>query len=121
MFDRLAEERIREAIERGELDGLRGAGKPLVLDDDALVPPEQRAAYRVLRNAGFVPEELRTRAELRAVQATLDETRDVAERRRALRRLEALRIKLATRPGGERALMLEDRYREQVLRTLGAE
>lgn len=121
MFERLAEERIREAIERGELDGLPGAGKPLVLDDDAFVPPEQRASYRVLKNAGFVPEELRTRAELRALQTSFDAMPDGAERRRALRRLETLRMKLATGPGGERALMLEDRYREKVLSTLGGQ
>ena len=34
LLDALAEARIEEAIARGELDGLPGAGRPLVLDDD---------------------------------------------------------------------------------------
>jgi len=41
LFDRLAESRIEEAIARGDLDGLPGVGRPLALDDAALVP-----AYR---------------------------------------------------------------------------
>ena len=55
---------IAEAIARGELDDLPGAGRPLDLDDDALVPEELRLAYRILKNAGFVPAELETLKEM---------------------------------------------------------
>jgi len=54
----LAERRIEEALARGELDGLPGAGRPLELDDDALVPEELRLAHRILKNAGFTPADL---------------------------------------------------------------
>jgi hypothetical protein len=57
-LDAIAERRIREAQERGELDDLPGAGAPLALDDDALIPEDLRAAYRVLKNSGFLPPEL---------------------------------------------------------------
>ena len=116
---RLAEERIREAIERGELDGLPGAGRPLALDDNRMVAPELRAAHRVLRNAGFVPEEVRLRRELRELEAQADAAAGRDGRVRALRRLEVLRLRLALRPGGERALLLHDRYRQRVLERLG--
>lgn len=59
MFDLLAERRIAEAIARGELDDLPGAGRPLDLDDDPLVPEELRAAYRILKNAGIAPPEVK--------------------------------------------------------------
>jgi hypothetical protein len=36
----------------------------LCLDDDALAPEELRAAYRIMRNAGYVPEPVRCAAEL---------------------------------------------------------
>jgi hypothetical protein len=49
----MAERRIAEAVSRGELDGLPGAGRPLDLEDDALVPEEERMANRILKNAGF--------------------------------------------------------------------
>ena len=64
MLDFLVEKAIQEAIARGELDNLPGAGRPLELDDDALVPEELRLAYRILKNAGFVPPEVETLNEI---------------------------------------------------------
>jgi hypothetical protein len=58
MFDQIAEQKIAEAIARGELDDLPGKGKPLELDDDAHIPEDLRVAYRILKNAGFVPPEV---------------------------------------------------------------
>jgi hypothetical protein len=43
-FGWLAERKIAEAQARGEFDHLPGAGQPLALDDDALVPEELRRA-----------------------------------------------------------------------------
>ncbi|QKJ85390.1 DUF1992 domain-containing protein [Paramixta manurensis] len=63
LIDQLAEQHIRAAQEKGELQGLPGEGAPLVLDDDSHVPPELRAGYRLLKNAGFLPPELETRRE----------------------------------------------------------
>ncbi|HEY7527996.1 MAG TPA: DnaJ family domain-containing protein, partial [Candidatus Deferrimicrobiaceae bacterium] len=60
----LAESKIREAMERGEFDRLPGAGKPLSLDDDSMVPHELRVAYRILKNAGCLPPELELRKEI---------------------------------------------------------
>jgi hypothetical protein len=53
MLDLIAERRIAEAISRGELDNLPGVGRPLELDDDALVPEDLRIAVRILKNAGL--------------------------------------------------------------------
>ena len=60
MLEFIAEQRIAEAIAKGELDDLPGAGRPLDLDDDAHVPEELRLAYRILKNAGYVPPEVET-------------------------------------------------------------
>ncbi len=70
---RLAEQRIDEAVARGELDHLPGAGEPLVLADDALVPATMRMAMRVLKNAGCVPEEVSLRRQLGELRAQLDD------------------------------------------------
>jgi hypothetical protein len=56
----LAEKKIEEAVSRGDFDDLPGAGRPLDLTDDPLVPEELRLAYRILKNAGFVPPEVET-------------------------------------------------------------
>ena len=58
MLDFIAEQRIAEAIANGDFDDLPGCGKPLELDDDSLLPEELRLAYRILKNAGFVPPEI---------------------------------------------------------------
>lgn len=57
-FDFLAERKIEEALARGELENLPGTGRPLELEDDSLVPEDLRMAYRILKNAGFVPREV---------------------------------------------------------------
>ena len=93
-LDAMAEARIEEAMREGAFDDLPGIGRPLALDDDALVPEELRAAYRVLRNAGFVPPEMelrRERAHLSTLIGTLD---DDEARRRALAKLALLDARL---------------------------
>ena len=54
----IAERKIAEAIAQGEFDDLPGAGKPLDLEEDPLVPEDQRMANRILKNAGYVPREV---------------------------------------------------------------
>jgi hypothetical protein len=69
LLDALVEQRIAAAAARGEFDGLPGAGAPLELDDDLLVPEEVRIANRILKNAGFVPpaiEQLRSLCDLQS-------------------------------------------------------
>jgi hypothetical protein len=58
VFDQIAERKIAEAMARGDFDDLPGAGQPLDLTDDALIPEDLRMAYRLLKNAGFVPPEV---------------------------------------------------------------
>jgi hypothetical protein len=68
MLDFLVEQKLLEAVSRGEFDDLPGAGRPLDLDDDALVPEDLRLAYRILKNAGFVPPEVQTLNEIAALE-----------------------------------------------------
>ena len=114
---RLAEQRIREAMDRGEFDDLPTAGKPLVLEEDGLVPEELRAAYRLLKNAGYVPQEVRLRREVREIGALLGSIESAGERLRAARRLDLLRMRLEGR-GGRPALHLDPDYRDAVLERL---
>ena len=63
-FERLIEERIREAEARGDFRDLVGQGQPLPERDPAEgVPAELRAAYTLLANAHCLPEELELRKE----------------------------------------------------------
>jgi len=91
--DAIAEERIQEAMRKGQFDNLPGAGKPLELDDDLLVPAELRVAYRILKNSGYVPPEVLQRREIADLEALLPNL-DEEERSRALLKLQLLRTRL---------------------------
>lgn len=114
-FDLIAERRIAEAQARGELDDLPGAGRPLDLGDDALVPEELRVAYRILKNAGFVPPEVEQLRELRNLERCVVSATDEAERTRAVRRLQALRLVLESRRSGRGALAADVPYLSRLL------
>jgi hypothetical protein len=74
---KMADARIREAIDKGEFDGLPGRGKPLKIDDLSLVPEDLRAGYILLKNSGFLPEELELHKEITSLTRLLDScTRD---------------------------------------------
>jgi hypothetical protein len=94
ILDQLAERRIAEAIENGQLDGLPGSGRPLELDDDRLVPPELRAAYRLMKNAGYVPPEAALFGELASVERLLVHAIDRDERDAAASRMRLLLLRL---------------------------
>ena len=97
----LAERRIEEAIARGELDQLPGAGRPLALDDDPLMPEELRLAYRILKNAGYVPPEVHILNEIAALERLVAAgDADAGAKAKALRKLALLRTAraLATSP-----------------------
>jgi hypothetical protein len=89
-LDHLIERRIREAQLRGEFDDLPGTGAPLDLDDDSLVPGELRVAYRILKNAGYVPPEVEALRDVRQLEQALADTQAPDERTRLLARVNAL-------------------------------
>ncbi|QKY71026.1 DUF1992 domain-containing protein [Lentibacillus sp. CBA3610] len=54
----IVEDKIKESIENGDFDNLPGRGKKLnVRDELPGLSPELNQAYKILKNAGFVPEE----------------------------------------------------------------
>jgi hypothetical protein len=94
VLDSLAEQKIQEAVSRGELDDLPGAGRPLALEDDALVPEDLRVAYRLLKNAGFVPPEVETFSQIAQLERLVA---DEAARPDVLRKIALLRAAASAR------------------------
>ena len=116
-LDAIVEQRIREAQARGDFDDLPGAGAPLELGDDALVPEELRAAYRVLRNAGILPPELEIHRKIRDIEQLLQRIDGEFERARLLSRMNFL---LARSAAGRRHgnLCVEEAYLEPMAERL---
>ena len=122
LLDQLAERRIAEARDRGELQGLAGEGRSLPLDADAdrLVPETLRVGYRILKNAGFLPPEIEDRREIARLEDLLSAV-TAGESRvylpdKARRRLALLKSRLAASRGD--SLSQSPVYQEQLLRRL---
>lgn len=64
----VSEDRIKKAYRDGEFENLPGYGKPLNLEDLSAVPEELRMAYKMLKNAGFSPEEQKLRQEVMSIE-----------------------------------------------------
>jgi hypothetical protein len=112
-LDRLAERRILEAVERGELRNLPGEGLPLPPEDLDFVPAELRSAYRLLKNAGYVPPEVETLRSIGELERLVAASADPAVRDRSLRRLRLLWQRLEERSAGRASAIRA--YRERLL------
>jgi hypothetical protein len=75
-LERIAERRIQEAIEAGVFDNLENAGQPLADEDNPHVPPDMRAAFKILQNSGYAPDWIvlsqQIEADLAAIRALAD-------------------------------------------------
>lgn len=70
-FDKLVEQKIQEAIANGEFDNLPGKGKPVDLSSYYATPEDKRIGYSILKNAGFIPEEVELLKEIEALSEKL--------------------------------------------------
>ena len=94
IFAKIAEQRIREAMENGEFDNLKGMGRPLDLSDESWIPEDLRMAYKVLKNAGCLPAELELRKEVMNLRDLIDTIDDNQERLKKIRELNFKLLKL---------------------------
>jgi deoxycytidine triphosphate deaminase len=57
-LDKIVEEMIKQAQERGEFDNLPGKGKPIDLTEYFEMPEDVRVAQTMLKDAGMAPREV---------------------------------------------------------------
>jgi hypothetical protein len=93
-FQKIIEERIRAAQQKGDLDNLPGCGRRLAFDDDSHIPEELRLAYKVLKNADCLPPELQLKKEIRQMEDLLDKIPDEKEKYRQMKRINYKIMKL---------------------------
>jgi hypothetical protein len=120
IIDKIAEERIREAIERGDFDDLPGKGKPLDLEDDSHLPQDLRMAYKILKNANCLPPELELRKEIRTTEALLSGIQDTQEKYKQMKKLNYLIMKLNMTRRGSVAMEENQHYYEKVVDKMGS-
>jgi Domain of unknown function (DUF1992) len=72
LFHRNADDKIKEAIAKGEFDNLPGKGKPLDLDAYFATPEDLRMGYSILKSADTVPEEIELLKQIEGLKKSLD-------------------------------------------------
>lgn len=81
--DDIIKQWVAEAERTGEAKRLPGFGQPLNFEDGFLeTPTELRMAYKVLKNAGYVPAEIAHLRDLATLREQLAGCDDAAERSR---------------------------------------
>jgi hypothetical protein len=93
-FERIADRKIREAMEQGVFDSLPNQGQPLDLEDYFKVPPELRLAYSVLKSAGCLPEQVELLNAIAGLERQIQEAPDETQRAALRKTLAARRVQL---------------------------
>ena len=70
-WERIAENRIREAMQAGEFDNLPGAGRPVDLEGYFKLPEHLRVAFSILKSANCVPAEVELLNEIATLEQQL--------------------------------------------------
>jgi len=96
----IAERKIEEFFRKdGGPDLSHWRGKPLPVEDLSNVPADLRMAYKVLKNAGYIPEEVALHREIVRTEDLLAHCLDEQVKLRQLKKLSVLKCKLEARLG----------------------
>ena len=106
-YQKIVEERIREAQRNGEFDNLPDRGKPLYLEDDSHIPEDLRIAYKILKNADCLPPEILDKKEIHQMQELLASIPDEKERYNLIKKINYRIMKLNMM--GKKSPLLEER------------
>jgi len=119
-FNKIVEERIAKAQKNGEFDNLDGTGKPLKLRDDRCVSEDLRLAYKILKNADFVPPEIELKKEIKQTEDLLAGMPDTAEKYRTLKKLNFLIMKLNSLRNTSITFEMPQQYTDKLANRFGS-
>ena len=111
----IAEQRIREAMERGEFDDLPMKGQPLRLDEDANVPDELRMAYKLLKNGGYLDEATLGEVPPSSLDALMRHCPDERVKLRQMLKLHVVESRFGREAGRRPRLEAAEAYRDKVV------
>jgi hypothetical protein len=106
-YSKIVEQRIREALEKGEFDNLPGKGEPLVLEDDAHIQEDLRLAYKILKNADCLPPEIQEKKEILQMEDMLSSLPDDLEKYKLIKKINYRIMKLNV--SGKKSPLLEEK------------
>jgi hypothetical protein len=118
-FQKIVEERIRQAQKKGDFDNLPGFGKPLKFEDEN-IPEDLRMAYKILKNANCVPPEIEIKKEILQAEDLLANMPDTAEKYRLLKKINFLVMKFNAARNGKIDFELPQHYQAGLVERLEA-
>ncbi|WLR58348.1 J-domain-containing protein [Guptibacillus hwajinpoensis] len=107
----VAEDKIKTALKNGDFDDLPGKGKRQNLEDLSMIPEDLRIVYKVLKNSGYLSEEVDLKNELLSLEKLLEYCEDDREKER-LKQLRYIKLYL------ERRFRLTKEYQPKVQKKL---
>lgn len=114
-FASIVEERIKQAQKKGAFDNLKGAGEPIDYSKDAHVPEDLRLAYKMLKNAGFLPPEIQLKKTIKQTEDLLAYEKDTSKKYQILKKINFLTMKLNSMRSSSKIFDPPDRYKFAIL------
>ena len=114
----IAERKISEAIEEGLLNIEAWYNRPLPKSNDCMIPDDLRMAYKMLKNAGYVPPEIETKKEIQKLEDLIAASEDEHTRVKQIKKLNYLVMKLDALRGKSASLENQEKYYQQVVERL---
>jgi hypothetical protein len=105
-LNRLAERRMQAARLKGQLQGLAGGGKPLPdRTGDAFITPGEAVGFRIMAEAGVLPEEIVLKKAAQAQREKLATLTDPTARKTAMAELAQIEMRQAMAEEARRAFL----------------
>ena len=111
----IAERKISEAIQQGQFNIESWRNRPLPMTSDHMIPEELRMAYKVLKNAGYLPPEIETKKEIQQLEDLLSACEDEQIRVKQIKKLNYLMLKLNTMKGDTVSLESQEEYYRKIV------
>ncbi len=94
--DEVIRQWVQKVEQTGELKAIPGFGEPFKFDDGYLeTPTELRMAYKMLKDAGYVPAEIEMVQRLAALREQLDATQGEKQQRELKTKIAELQQKVS--------------------------
>jgi hypothetical protein len=85
---------IEDWLAQIDASSLPGKGKPLDLDEYFRTPADRRVGHNLLKNAGFVPDEVELMGEIGRLKSAIAECGEETPRLELKRRLQEAQVRL---------------------------
>ena len=120
-FERIVEERIRRAQQKGDFQNLDGRGLPIEFADDRHIPEDLRLAFKILKNADCLPAEVELKREIERTEDLLAGMTDARERYRTIRKINYLIMRVNALRKGSIALDMPPQYEQKLACRIAAD